>query len=77
MEFLTPSRLRVVAGPRLGPRLGLASLLLPPLFTVTTVVSFVLHRPGLGSLMLGTRLIVTLGLVLLETLSVSRCEEDL
>ena len=71
VEFLTPSRVLVVT----GPTLGLTSLLLPPLLTTTG--SFVLLRPGLGSLMLGTRLIVTLGLVLVETLSISRCEEDL
>ena len=74
VEFLTPSRVLELT----GPTLGLASLLLPPLLTLTTVVSFVLQRPGLGSRMLGTLLMVTLGLVLLEAaLSMSRCEEDL
>ena len=73
LVFLKPSRVRGVA----GPTLGLASLLLPPLFTLTTVLSFVLSRPGLGSRMLGTLLIVTFGLVLSVTLSISRCEEDL
>ena len=74
VEFLTPSRVLEVT----GARLGLASLLLPPLLTLTTIGSFVLPRPGLGSLMLGTLLIVTFGLVLeLETRSMSRWEEDL
>ena len=73
LVFLKPSRVRGVA----GPTLGLGSLLLPPLLTLTTVLSFVLPRPGLGSRMLGTLLIVTFGLVLSVTLSISRCEEDL
>ena len=68
VEFLTPSRLLT---------LGLGSLLLPALFTLTTAGSLVLARPGLGSLMLGTLLMVTAGVALLETRSMSRCEEDL